>query len=168
MKPIVLLMCLAIIGMMSCHQDIDEVLEDRTIIQILQENDNFSLLEEALVAAELADDLMSDGPFTLFAPTNDAFNNYLNAHGEDLEMFLARPGTRDLLLYHIMSGELLSSQVPNAAMETLLPDKSLTFQANGTNITINESATILTPNVEASNGVIHGIDQILIPPVEEE
>ncbi|MBT0812432.1 fasciclin domain-containing protein [Litoribacter ruber] len=166
MRSIALLMCLAILGLMSCHQDIDEVLEERTIIQILQENANFSLLEEALIAADLADDLMSDGPFTLFAPSNDAFNSYLSAHGEDMEMFLARPGVRDLLLYHLLSGELLSAQIPNAAIESLLPNKALTFQSSGTNITINDSASILTPDVEASNGVIHGIDQILIPPVD--
>jgi len=155
---------LAFLVFSSCRQDVGEFVEDRRIIQILEENQNFSIFTEGIYYADLAEELGADGPFTVFAPTNDAMEAYFTAHSISQQEWMAQPEFRDIMLYHIMAGELLSDQIPNAAMETLLPNENITFEITESNITLNQSAIILTPDVEAANGVIHGIDQLLMPP----
>jgi uncharacterized surface protein with fasciclin (FAS1) repeats len=159
-----LVLLLPVLVFTGCGQEVGEFVEDRRIIQILQENQNFSILVEALERADLSEELASDGPFTLFAPTNGAMENYFSAQGISGDDWMNLPESRDVLLYHVMAGELRTSQMPNAAMETLLPNENITFQVEGNSITLNDTANIVTPDVEASNGIIHGIDQLMMPP----
>lgn len=141
--------------------DTDE--EPSTITDIAAGNPDFSTLVSALVRVGLDDTLASDGEFTVFAPTNAAFT----ALGVDLST-LTDAELTSILLYHVVAGATVdSSSVPAFAASasenawgnglTLLFDTS-------SGVVINGSAEVTTPDIEASNGIIHVIDAVLLPP----
>lgn len=141
---------------------IDEVLLPpemaETIPEVLATRDEFSILLGALEATGLDDALMAEGPFTLFAPTNEAFE----ALPEGLVESLTPEQLTDILLYHVVAGLYLSTDLEDDMMlETLLgPD--LTVSINGG--VMVDGAMVIEPDIMASNGVIHAIDSVLIPP----
>jgi len=124
---------------------------------------SFNILVQAVQTAGLEDALRSEGPFTVFAPTDEAFTNLLVALELSPEELLADEGLADVLLYHVVSGALDGSAVAaETHIETLLgKDVDVTF--DGTNLFINSSQVVLG-NIEASNGIIHVIDAVLLPP----
>ena len=148
----------------SCQKDVDPIQEDRNIMQILAVNENFSSFQEMIFRANLGDELSADGPFTVFAPTNAAFNNYLTERGMTRQQLMESPALRDLVLYHILSGALLTHQIPVGQMETLSPNNVISFEIEDNAILINRNTNILTPDVQAVNGVIHGINRVLEAP----
>ena len=123
---------------------------------------NFKTLAAALQAAGLAETLKGKGPFTVFAPTDEAFNK-LPAGTVDS---LLKPENKDKLkanlLYHVVSGEVGSSQVVKLSSAKTLEGKDVTFSVDNGSVTI-DNAKVITPDVKASNGVIHVIDTVLIP-----
>lgn len=123
---------------------------------------NFKTLAAALQAAGLAETLKGKGPFTVFAPTDEAFNK-LPAGTVDS---LLKPENKDklkaILLYHVVSGEVGSSQVVKLSSAKTLEGKDVTVSVDNGSVTIN-NAKVITPDVKASNGVIHVIDTVLIP-----
>ncbi len=134
----------------------------QTISQIVVGDSRFGTLEAAVIAAELADDLAGEGPFTVFAPTDDAFAALPEGV---LASLLAAPTTtlKDVLLYHVVSGNLDSTEV--AALDTLvslLAGKLLDVTVSS-GVMIN-NALITIADIPASNGVIHVINAVLIPP----
>lgn len=134
--------------------------QSATIVDIAAGNDNFETLVQALQTAELVDTLAGEGPFTVFAPTDDAFAELPDGAVEAL----LQPENRDLLVdiltYHVVSGEVPSSAVTSGPVPTLSED-SLTV-AVGDTITV-DGATVIQPDIEASNGIIHVIDAVLVP-----
>jgi uncharacterized surface protein with fasciclin (FAS1) repeats len=132
-----------------------------TVVDIVVDSDIHTTLETAVIEAELADDLSGDGPFTVFAPTDAAFDALPDGTLDDL---LADP-TGDLaniLQYHVVSGKVLSSQLSDGMkVETLLGD-TLTVEFSGGDIFIND-AQVIMPDLEAQNGVVHVIDGVLLP-----
>ena len=106
--------------------------------------------------------LKGKGPFTVFAPSDEAFNK-LPAGTVDS---LLKPENKDklkaILLYHVVSGEVDSSQVVKLSSAKTLEGKDVTVAVNDGSVTIN-NAKVITPDVHASNGVIHVIDTVLIP-----
>jgi len=155
---------MVLVLLISCNNDSDTIQEDRNIMQILMVQNNFSTFQEMIMRTDLADELSSDGPFTLFAPTNEAVDNFLFEQGFTRQQLMESSELRDLVLYHIMAGRLLSSQIPVGDMETLSPNQNLSFSIEDNAITINGNTNILTPDVEARNGVIHGINRVLMAP----
>jgi len=150
----------------SCNPDIDPITEDRNIMQIMMVNQNFSTFQEMIIRTELGDELSSDGPFTVFAPTNQAVDTYLSEQGLTRQQLMESPTLREVVLYHVMAGRLLTNQMPVGEMETLSPNQNISFNIMDNAITLNENTRILTPDVEARNGVIHGIDRVLMAPEE--
>ena len=142
--------------------DAEVVEESRTIVDIAVGNDDFSILVAALQKAELVEALQGEGPFTVFAPTNEAFTN---AGITDLDAF-SKEELADILLYHVVSGDIGSDELP-AKADTLLANEwgngvSVLFKVeSGANI--NDS-NIVTVDIEADNGVIHVIDAPILPP----
>jgi uncharacterized surface protein with fasciclin (FAS1) repeats len=133
---------------------------DKTIVEIAQGDENFSALVEAVVAQDLAATLSGAGPFTVFAPTNDAFTALpgyvalaLNANPDLLT---------DILLYHVVAGSLKAEDVlANRTLTSLNNNQRLMVSArNGAKI---NQANIVATDVLASNGVVHVIDAVLIP-----
>ena len=158
----------------ACSKDEDNNVDPQTpvsksIVQIASDDDNFSILEEALVKADLVTALQGDGPFTVFAPTNAAFEmlfESLNINGiEDLTAEALTP----ILLYHVMSGKAMSSDIATGYYETLsasTPDNKgiVMYVMVDNKVMINNTITVTQADVNASNGVIHVIDKVMLPP----
>jgi len=135
--------------------------EPGTIVEVAQGNDDFSTLVAAIVAAGLGDALSGEGPFTVFAPTNAAFE----ALPEGLLEKLLLPENKDvltaILTYHVVSGEVMAADVTAGDVATL-EGSTIAITTDG-GVMIND-ATVTATDVEASNGVIHVIDQVIVPP----
>jgi transforming growth factor-beta-induced protein len=125
----------------------------------------FDILVAALVEAELVTALRGEGPFTVFAPTDAAFEDLLTALGITAEDLLADPDLADILLYHVLMGEYVATDVVEAApfvIETMNGNVIEITLVNGS-VFVNGAEVIVT-DVMTSNGVIHVIDAVLLPP----
>ena len=102
------------------------------------------------------------GTFTVFAPTNEAFSNAATALGTDLNGLLALPNLADVLLYHVIGTEALSTSLTDGQLITTLQGTDVEVSIEGTNVFINESQVTLA-DVDAQNGVVHVINAVLLP-----
>jgi transforming growth factor-beta-induced protein len=131
------------------------------IVDIAVGNEDFSVLVAALTEADLVGALQGDGPFTVFAPTDAAFTDLLTALDITAGDLLAHPQLADVLLYHVVSGKIMSTDLSDGIEAATLKGDNITVGVGDT-VTINDS-TVVIPDIEASNGVIHVIDQVLVP-----
>jgi predicted heme/steroid binding protein len=119
--------------------------------------------------------LSTGGPFTVFAPTNAAFDALIALLETDVNGLLARDDLKDILLYHVVDGQVLAAAVVGlitagsgtASVPTLLADASLTLTLEGNTVKINDTITVSQTDIIALNGVIHVIDGVLLPPAPE-
>ena len=132
-----------------------------TVVDIIVGSENHNTLEAAVIAAELADDLSGDGPFTVFAPTDDAFNALPSGTVESL---LEDPTGQlaNILLHHVYSGNALSTDLSNGMMIPTLNGTELMVTINSNGVMI-DNAMVIVANLVADNGVVHVIDAVLIP-----
>jgi len=132
------------------------------IIDTGKNADGFTTLLTGVEAANLTDTLSGGGPFTVLAPDDDAFDKL----PEGLLECLVKPEQKDvltkILLYHVLSGNVTSDKVPNGEVQTL-NGQNIIFEVDGTDVKVNEKAQVTTADVLASNGVIHVIDNVLVP-----
>ena len=148
---------------------IDKVIlpQPKNVVQIAQGVNDFSILVEAVVAAGLVDTLSGTGPFTVFAPTNAAFAALLNELKVTKEALLAdKVLLTKVLTYHVLPGRVLASDIKEGAQATTVQGETFTLSLmGGANITDarNRKANIVATNVQASNGVIHVIDKVILP-----
>lgn len=134
------------------------------IVETAQEAGSFGTLLAAAQAAGLAGTLAEGGPFTVFAPTDDAFA----ALGEDTINDLLKPENKEtlksILLYHVVEGKVPASAVLGKSQSVAtLNGQEIAVDGTGGGVEINGSATVTAPDVMASNGVIHVIDTVLLP-----
>jgi uncharacterized surface protein with fasciclin (FAS1) repeats len=138
--------------------------EPGTIVEVAAANEDFETLVAAVTAAGLAETLSGDGPFTVFAPTDEAFE----ALPEGVLDALLLPENKDaltsILTYHVVSGEVMAADVQPGDVETV-EGSSIAITTDG-GVKVNESNVVAT-DVDASNGVIHVIDAVLVPPTVE-
>lgn len=131
-----------------------------TVVEIAVSNPDFSTLVEAVTKADLAGALSADGPFTVFAPTNEAFSKLFKQLGvkgiEDLSAEQLTP----ILTYHVVSGEVMSSDLSNTSVATLNGKNIKIDLSNGVHINDSE---VIKADIKGKNGVIHVIDKVLIP-----
>ena len=139
------------------------------IVQMAKLNPGFSVLVEAVVAANLAGTLSGTTPYTVFAPNNDAFTAALGELTLTKAQLLASPGLAGILTYHVVAGNVRAANVialPKPAAVTTVQGGTFTV---GSTLGITDararSATLLATDVIASNGVIHVIDKVILPPV---
>ena len=132
-----------------------------TVVDVAVADGRFTTLVTAVQEAGLVEDLSGDGPFTVFAPTDDAFAKLPEG---TIEALLADiPALTNILLYHVVSGEVLAEDVVKLSeAETLLGEKVMVKAEDG-KVYINDAQVIIT-DVMADNGVIHVIDTVLLPP----
>lgn len=131
-----------------------------TIVDIASEADDFNVLVAAVVEAGLVDTLSGRRQFTVFAPTDEAFGELLDELGLNEEELLASPDLVDILLYHVTNGRRYSESVVNSPRLRMLNGGYV--DVDGTEL--NETqANIVGTDIEASNGVIHVIDGVLLP-----
>ena len=135
------------------------------IVATAQAAGQFSVLLEAATAAGLVDALKGPGPLTVFAPTDAAFGALLTKLGKTKAELLADvPLLTTVLKYHVLSGKVPSSAITGPLGPVTLEGRQLLIIPKDGKVTINGTATVTTADVEATNGVIHVIDQVLIPP----
>jgi LPXTG-motif cell wall-anchored protein len=138
-----------------------------SIAEIAIGNADFSTLVAAVTAADLAG-TMSDcsaGPLTVFAPTNAAFAEALDALGIEPAALLADTATlTDILLYHVVAGRVLAADVVTLDSATTLQGAPITIEVVGGSVKLNGDVTVVATDIEACNGVIHVIDKVLLPP----
>ena len=178
MKKIIrslLFVSLLSVSLVSCKEDdADEVQltqtenqtpEDVTAIAIA--SPDHTILVQALTAAGLVETLQGDGPFTVFAPTDDAFVAALGTLGLSKdELFADKDLLTDILLHHVVSGTVLSTDLVNGEVATLNPD--------GADVTVDISNDVMIDNAKvtaadliAENGVVHVIDAVLVPSYDD-
>ncbi|OJF92213.1 hypothetical protein AX762_02750 [Alkalibacterium sp. 20] len=134
---------------------------EEDIVGIAQGDPDFSILVAALQEAELVETLQGEGPFTVFAPTNAAFETLLGELDITADELLAQPDLEQILTYHVVSGNVLAADLTDGMTAETVNGEELTFDLSGDPM-VNES-TIITTDIEASNGVVHAIDTVLVP-----
>jgi uncharacterized surface protein with fasciclin (FAS1) repeats len=135
-----------------------------TIVDVAAGAPQFSTLVAAVKAAGLVDTLSGAGPFTVFAPTNDAFAKLPAGTVDTLLKPENRSKLRAVLLYHVVAGTIKSSDLKDGDVKTANGEPVKVDLAGGM-IKIN-TATVTKADIPASNGVIHAIDTVLIPPAQ--
>ncbi len=140
-----------------------------TIVDVAAANGSFTTLVAAVEAAGLVETLSGEGPFTVFAPTDDAFAAALDALGLTADELLADTELlTSVLTYHVLAGEVDAAtaiSLDGQSAETLNGAEIAISVVDG-NVMIN-AATVIIPDVAASNGIIHAIDTVLLPPADE-
>ncbi len=123
---------------------------------------SFKTLTAAIQAAGLTDTLKGQGPFTVFAPTDDAFAKLPAGTVEDLLKPENKQKLVAILTYHVVSGRVTAAQVSKMTEAKTVNGKDLTIRTDMGHVMVND-ATVTKPDIECSNGVIHVIDTVLIP-----
>jgi transforming growth factor-beta-induced protein len=143
---------------------IDEVLMPPTVVDLAIANNSFSSLVSAVVAGGLVDNLSAEGPFTVFAPTNQAFDNLLSDLGVTSIDQIDQQTLINVLTYHVVPGNVRSDDIQAGNVPTLLTDAELTLSIDGANVSINGDVSVIDVDVQGTNGVVHVINKVLLPP----
>ena len=131
-----------------------------TVVQIAASNPDFSTLVEAVTKAGLAGALSAEGPFTVFAPTNEAFKALFKQLGVSGVKDLTAEQLTPILTYHVVLGKVMSTDLTNSSVATLNGQKIKVDLSNG--VKINDSK-VTKADISGSNGVVHVIDRVLLP-----
>ena len=133
-----------------------------TIVEIAAGDPTFSTLVTAVKAAGLAETLSGTGPFTVFAPTNEAFAALPKGTLDNLLKPANRDALRKVLTYHVVPGDLMAKDLRSGKVATV-EGGSVTVLVNSTGVKVND-ANVAKADIDAKNGVIHVIDRVLLPP----
>ncbi|MEC4813899.1 MAG: fasciclin domain-containing protein [Scytonema sp. PMC 1069.18] len=132
----------------------------RSVVEVASSSNSFNTLTQAVKAAGLADTL-SNGTYTVFAPTDEAFNNSLPKGAVE---FLLQPENRNLLrqvlTYHVLQGEVTANELRTGSVDTL--GGGLAVRVTPERVIVN-NASVVNANIQASNGVIHAVNRVLLP-----
>ena len=136
--------------------------EKKDIVDTAVEAGSFSTLVTAVKAADLVDTLKGEGPFTVFAPTDDAFAKLPAGTVEDL----LKPENKDkltaILTYHVVAGKVMAADAMKVDSATTVQGSDITIKTMDGKVMVDE-ATVTQADIEASNGVIHVIDTVIMP-----
>jgi uncharacterized surface protein with fasciclin (FAS1) repeats len=135
--------------------------ENKNIVQTAQAAGNFKTLTKLVTKAGLAATLSQPGPYTVFAPTDAAFKKVPKSTLKSLAKNKAK--LRAVLLYHVVAGKVPSSEVAMMKSVKTVNGKSVRIRTSNRSVYVN-NAKVTMPDVNASNGVIHVINRVLIPP----
>jgi uncharacterized surface protein with fasciclin (FAS1) repeats len=137
---------------------------EMNIVETAQATPELSTLVDAVVAADLVETLSGEGPFTVFAPTNEAFAALPPA---ELERLL-KPANKDelakILTYHVVAGDVMAADLSNGQKVETVEGQDITVSIDGDKVMLNDTATVVQPDIETSNGTVHVIDGVLLPP----
>lgn len=140
---------------------VEEEMTEETIVDVAIAG-GFDTLVAAVQAAGLVETLSGEGPFTVFAPTDEAFAALPEG---TLDALLADPeALADILTYHVVSGKVLAADVVGLTSATTVQGSDIAISVVDGSVLLNDSATVTATDVEASNGVIHVIDAVILPP----
>lgn len=139
-----------------------------TIWDIVEGSEDHAILEQAILAVGLDANLSNADSLTLFAPTDAALNDLMEAFEITAEELLAAEELMDVLLYHVVSGITMSSELFDGQLINSLQGDQILVNVNGADVILNTYSLVITPDIQASNGVVHVIDAVLIPEFEIE
>ena len=144
------------------------IAQDQTIVEIAAGNADFETLVAAVTAAGLVDTLSGEGPFTVFAPTDDAFAALPEGTVEGLLEPAAKGDLTNVLLYHVVPGKIMAGDIAigTSSAGTALEGANVCITLDGGVMLDDGSgmmANVVTADIEASNGVIHVIDKVILP-----
>ncbi len=125
-----------------------------------------STLVAAVVAGELVETLQSEGPFTVFAPVNEAFAALPAGTVDTLLLPENIADLQGILTYHVVPGKVMSSDLTDGMVVRTVNGESITINVGAAGVSINGGANVVIANIETSNGVVHVIDSVLLPPTE--
>ncbi len=135
--------------------------EAGNVVEVASGDENFSILVQAVQAAGLADTLADSGSsYTVFAPTNEAFSQLPDGTLEYLLQPENKEVLQQVLSYHVLPKEVTSDKISGGEVETL--DGGLITEVNEDGVIVN-NASVVTPDIQASNGVIHAVNKVLLP-----
>jgi len=139
------------------------LLAQNTVVNVVVDSPDHNTLETAVIAADLVETLNGPGPFTVFAPTDSAFNNLPDGV---LDALLNDPqgALTDVLLYHVLGAQVLSTDLTDGQTAEALNGDNITVTIDSNGVRIND-AFVTTADIVTDNGVVHVIDAVLIPPV---
>ncbi len=185
----ILLVCAATISLTACGEQaantangksdtesaaVEEPAEPTNIVGVAENNAELSTLVMAMTVAELGGTLAEEGPFTVFAPTNDAFNKIDPAELSALLSPEKKEDLTSLLNYHVVSGEMTAADVTQAIADgggtatlTTVEGTKLKASLEGQKVVLEDAAggksTVTLVDVKATNGVIHAVDTVVMP-----
>ena len=139
---------------------IDKVILPQSIVDVAVNNPTFSILVAALTKADLVTTLSGTGPFTVFAPTDAAFNALFTALGVSGIADLSKEALTPILLSHVVSGNVTSGQLSAGEVQTLNNDKKILIGTTG-GVTIDGDVNVTLADVQGSNGVVYVIDKVI-------
>ena len=146
------------------HPAPSEATAGKDIVATATEAGSFSTLLTAATAAGLVETLQGEGPFTVFAPTDEAFAALPEG---TLDSLLADPeALKQVLLYHVVSGEVTADQVVGLTSADSVEGSPIAIAVRDGSVFLNDTAEVVTTDVMASNGVIHVIDSVILPPTD--
>lgn len=163
-----LMIALAVVFTAALAQD-----TPATVVDIAVGSDAHTTLVAAVTEAGLVETLSGEGPFTVFAPTDEAFAAALESLGLTAEELLASEDLSSILTYHVVAGNLMAADVlaaieaagGTAEVETVNGATISVSVVDGM-VMINDTATVTAADLVAGNGVVHVIDAVLLPPME--
>jgi len=136
---------------------------EMNIVQTAINAGNFTTLATALTEAGLVDALEGKGPFTVFAPTDEAFKNLPDGALDNL--LKDKEALKNVLLYHVVSGDISSAQIVDLNEVKTLNGSEIKIKTSDGKVMVN-NADVIGADVDASNGIIHVIDKVLLPPTK--
>ncbi len=143
-------------------ENTEEAADQKNIVELAVETDLLSTLVKAVQAGELVETLQGEGPFTVFAPTNDAFAALPEGTLENL----LKPENKDelvkILTYHVVPGAIMSTDLSDGQTAETVQGGTIAVSLAGGAVKIND-ANVVKADVAASNGVVHVIDKVILP-----
>lgn len=156
-----LLIAASVLAAFSLGQMNASAAEKKTVVAVASGAGQFETLVAAVKAAGLVDTLNGDGPFTVFAPTDDAFAKLPKGTVEDLLKPENKEKLAGILTYHVVPGKVMAADVKPGKVKTV-NGKEATVKVDGDTVMIGKAKVVKT-DIAASNGVIHVIDSVLLP-----
>lgn len=150
------------IVLMGCESGHSYDTHHKDIVDTAIAANDFNTLVAAVKAADLVDTLKSDGPFTVFAPTDAAFAKLPAGTLQDLLKPQNKHKLASILTYHVVPGKVMASEVVNLSKAKTVNGQSLDVKVMNGQVMI-DSATVIKADIECSNGVIHVIDSVVLP-----
>lgn len=138
----------------------------KDIVDTAVEAGSFNTLVVAVKAAELVDTLKGEGPFTVFAPTDDAFAKLPEGTLDELLKPENKEKLQAILTYHVVAGKVMAADVVNLDSATTVQGADIAIEVKDGAVMLNGASKVVTTDIETSNGVIHVIDAVILPPEE--
>jgi uncharacterized surface protein with fasciclin (FAS1) repeats len=142
----------------------ETAMEAMDIVDTAVADGRFTTLVAAVQAAELVDTLKGEGPFTVFAPTDEAFAALPAGTLDSLLLPENQQQLTDILLYHVVPGRVMASDVTGLSSASTVLGQDVTVTVQDGNVFLNDNVQIIITDIETSNGVIHVLDAVLLPP----